>query len=72
MFQDLAEPKTLEAEASPVSKAATRAARLPTICSILVTSVVMTGKATSTLQRLHLLFGDPSVREGQKCFPSVA
>ena len=33
MFQDLAEPETLEAEAAPVSWAATRAARLPTICS---------------------------------------
>ena len=34
--QDLAEPETLEAEAAPVSKAASRAARLPTICSTLV------------------------------------
>ena len=31
MFQDLAEPETLEAEAAPVSKAAPRAARLLTI-----------------------------------------
>ena len=32
--------ETLEAETAPVSKAATRAARLPTTCSILVTLVV--------------------------------
>ena len=31
-FQDLAEPGPLEPEAAPVSKVATRAKRLPTIC----------------------------------------
>ena len=39
--QDLAEPETPEAEAAPVSKAATRTARLPTICSTLATLLVV-------------------------------
>ena len=40
-FQELADPELLESQAAFVSKVATRAARLPTICSILVTLVVM-------------------------------
>ena len=41
-FQDLAESGPLEPEAAPVSKLATRTARLPTICSALVILVVRT------------------------------
>ena len=40
-FQDLAEPEPLEPEAAPISKVATRAARLLSICSTFVILAVL-------------------------------